>query len=247
MGGHEGRLLGPGPVIPVLEVPVEFRAAHAGQASVVHEFHRHGHAPPRGEQHEVRQQQSEAASETEAQTRRLVGPCIAEGASPNASGANQNHMGPRKPLKKVMRRPRRTHDFHPVSLGPARWVNQEALPPLQAGDHRVDHRQGAPASVAAVFAQVGHLQRLDQAHERIEQGVAVHGRGDQRPHRLAEDDVAGHQGRIDVGGVVRHHQRRAGEIPKLLQTLDAHRITQAEHGPLEPPKERPRPPQHARF
>ena len=144
-----------------------------------------------------------------------------EDAAPDAAGADQHDIGLRAAFQQVGHGPRGADFLDSPPLGPAGRIDQEALAAVQPRGDGVDHRQRLFAGVAAMLVQVRHLDRVDQPHERIEQRLAIHARGDDRPHPARNADVRQHQRRIDQPRVIGHHQRRAAEVAEFLQSFHA--------------------------
>ena len=129
--------------------------------------------------------------------------------------------------EQVCRRPRRADFLPSAPLGAAGGIEEKALAAVQPGGQGVDHRQRLFAGVAAVLAQVGHLDGVDQPHDRIEKRLAVHARGDRRPQLDRQADVRQHQRRIDQPGVIGHDERRPAEVAELLQPFHADPVAKA--------------------
>ena len=219
--GHERRLLRPAAVVPLFQERIELVAGDAGQAAAVDPLDGHGHVPPRQEDEQCGEDPAQGPHGAAFQVRMLARVGHREDAAPHAASADQDDVGLRAAFQELGHGPRGADFLDPPPLGPAGRIDQETLAAVQPRGDGVEHRQRLFTGVAALFFEVRHLNRVDQPHERIEQRLAVHARGDDRPHPARNADVRQHQRRIDQPRVIGHHQRRAAEVAEFLQSFHA--------------------------
>ena len=235
--GDEDGLFRAFAVVPVLQKAIDLLAVQPGHLGAVDHLDRDGHLAAGGEKQEAGQRPADAPQRAAGHVGGPSGPRVAERAAEDPPRAHQHDVGLRASLEDFRGRAGRADLLDAPPLGAAGRVKEEALPPLEAGHHRVDHRERPLAGVAAVLAQVRHFQRVGQAHHRIEDRVAVVARKRGRTDSPGKPEMAEHQGRVDVAGMVRHDQRRPAQIAELLAADHARAVAELRQQPGTGPEQ----------
>ena len=224
-------------VVPVLEPGVDLLAAQLGQPGAIQPLDRDVHAPPRGEEEEIGEEQADAGEQQPRQVRLPARRGEAERAAPDAVGAHENDGRFRRRLQNVGQRP-----APPSTSTPRRWMRPEGQRMKFSPLFRPSMTAWTAVSAcsrpdAGLHVEVRHRQAVEQFHERPQERASVHAFVDHRPRLQRGPQRGQDERRVDVAGVVRQDQHGAFQTPNLLQAVNAQPVAQGEDAPGQAPEQ----------
>ena len=234
---HKRRRLGALPVVPLFQVAVEALAILAGQLIARDHLQGDADVAARREEDQVGGHPEDGLDRSGAERGAFAGPRVGEHASPEPDRADEYDVRLGDALEDFISRPGGPDQLRLLEADLPGGIDQEALAAAEPFDDRVDHRQGPLVGGPAVLGQVGHLQGVDQPHQRAEQRNPVDAGIHDRAERASEPQVGDHQGRIDIGGMAGHDQRWPVEPLQLPEPRDLDAIAPVEHPANDRPEQ----------